>query len=122
MLNQKTNVKEDSIKFSVYRPTERDQKKFYPKQIMDFKLEGIFMNENKNEDDVTIYCFYVNTKNQDIMAILHNFSIGNVSTIQLYSHDIRKDYLEDKSDIVNKLLRMGTPIVETDTVKTDLMH
>lgn len=105
----------DSVIFTSYQLTKRDQRKFLPAKILDFELKGIYTNQNVFEDDIGIFCYYLDPKTQDLLMIRHTYFIGNVADLHVYSDDIEKDYWKDNQGLLKEVFRLGTELINSDT-------
>lgn len=110
----------DSIKFSEHQLTKRDLREHLPDRILNFELNGVYMNANVNEDDINIFCFYVDPKSKDLLQIRHSFYIGNVQSMYVFTHDVKTEYFKENTKLFNEILRLGKPAVKTDTIHIDL--
>lgn len=103
----------DTTRFVRYVPTKRDSLLYMPDKILDFELQGIYMNNEEDDgDDVDRFGTYLNPKTNDVLQLVHMFYVGNPYCIFVFAHD-DTTLFKGKESLLRELLRLDKTL---DTV------
>jgi hypothetical protein len=109
----------DTTRFERYTPVSRDSLKYMPAKILDFELQGIFMNSEKEDgDDVDRFGFYLNPKTNEVLQIMHMFYIGNPDGLYVYTYN-NKNPFKGNEKLVKEILRMEKPLDSVNHVRVE---
>lgn len=100
--------------FDQYQIGKRDSLQYLPQKILNFKLQGTYTTK---DDDIDIYCFYLNPQTKDVIMILHEFYIGNIDCMFVFVHEDKNQPFKGNMNTLNSVLRLSNPVNRTNHIK-----